>query len=168
MNRRNRRLLLPRLAASWLILFLFYYWFICKSQVQQLVAGGIIGLAAALAVAVLISVADLKFTFRPGWIGLLLLRLPAKIARDLGVVAIALWRAVVHGTRPSGRFRELPFSTGTRGREAEEMGHRALVLAGVSIPPNTFAIGADSRRGVLLVHELLAQPGPPKDKEWPL
>ena len=63
---------------------------------------------------------------------------------------------------------EVPFAPG--GADPRSAARRALVLAGVTVAPNTLAIRIDSRRSLLQVHRLVPQPHPPGggDREWPI
>jgi hypothetical protein len=67
-----------------------------------------------------------------------------------------------------GAFRVIHFDAG--GDDAHSVARRALVVAGVSLPPNSFVVSIDAERGRLLIHNLVPpahSPGGP-DEEWPL
>lgn len=94
-------------------------------------------------------------------LGVFIRRVPAKVLPDLGRLLVALARR--HGARRS--YRWLPYHTGRR--TPVERGRRAVVVTGVSVAPNTIALGVDPRRRRLLVHQLAAAPLP-ADPQWPL
>ena len=85
-------------------------------------------------------------------------RLPWQLVSDTALLMAALWGHLT-GTRPGrGSFRAIPFRHGDR-RDPTDVARRALAELGVSVTPNTVAIGVDSSRDVLLVHELVQRPG---------
>ncbi len=86
--------------------------------------------------------------------------------RDLWLLSVALWKAATGQTRPIGVLTELPFSPG--GQDPESAARRALVVAGVSTAPNTIALGIDSERETLLVHQLSRQLPEPPNRCWPI
>ena len=67
----------------------------------------------------------------------------------------ALWRRLVHGEQPPSAFLELPARYGDDS--AEGATRRVLLVAGTSLAPNTFALGIDKDRGVMVVHRLVAE-----------
>ncbi|HET7624100.1 MAG TPA: hypothetical protein VFM25_02455 [Verrucomicrobiae bacterium] len=164
--RRGTKFSIGILVGSGTALFLFYFWLVSKAQAQQLVAGAIIGIVVTAAMAALAS--QVKWHFFPSarGVGSTLLRLPGKILRDIGVLTMALCRALMNGTRPTGSFKEIPFSAG--GNDARSAGRRAMVEAGMCAPPNSIAISVEENKNVLLAHQLVSKTEPPADKEWPL
>lgn len=79
------------------------------------------------------------------------------VPRDLLRLTLAALAASRPGGRPpSGRFRALPFDAGG-GPEAR--GREALAELAGSFSPNTFVVGLDRERGVLLVHQLVPEEG---------
>lgn len=81
------------------------------------------------------------------------LPIPVQVGRDLRLVFHALWRRVVAGEVPSSTFEEVAVRVG--GQTSEAVTRRALLVAGTSIAPNTFALGIDDERGVMIVHRLV-------------
>jgi multisubunit Na+/H+ antiporter MnhE subunit len=81
------------------------------------------------------------------------LRLPASVVRDTAIVFVALWRRLARGQQPDGGFREVPVRFGPMSVEGRS--RRALLIAGVSFAPNTFAVDLDAERDVLVVHDLV-------------
>jgi multisubunit Na+/H+ antiporter MnhE subunit len=85
------------------------------------------------------------------------LRLPARALRDTLIVFAALWRRLTRGEEPDSGFRELPVRYGpdTIGGKTR----RALLLAGKSVAPNSYALGIDPDRDVMVVHQLVLTEG---------
>jgi hypothetical protein len=77
-----------------------------------------------------------------------LLRVPI----DIAIVSWAALRALVKRDQRIGQFRSVPF----RSTEPErfETGRRALAEALGSLAPNTFVIGIDPDRELILAHQL--------------
>lgn len=153
--------------AWWAGFFGLYLLLACKLGWDELVVGAAAAATlGATAATVVAQAGDLHYRPRPGWLRLVL-RLPWQILRDCGVVALALWKRV---TRQSvgGVFRTIPFDAG--GDDSVSAARRALVTACVSIAPNTYVVGIDRQRGILLVHQMIRSSEPPGsgDREWPL
>ena len=91
----------------WLGFFCFYAWLVAKIQLQQLVAGAITSVGAAGALFALCHRSGLRFRIRVGWFGIFLWRLPPKVLRDLGLLAVEFWRALVQRRRARGAYREI-------------------------------------------------------------
>ena len=53
-----------------------------------------------------------------------------------------------------GSLRAVPFRHG-RADDPRARARRALAIAGISVPPNSFALGIDEDRDELLVHQLV-------------
>jgi multisubunit Na+/H+ antiporter MnhE subunit len=73
-------------------------------------------------------------------------RLPFEIIRDCALLVRNLFDG-----RP-GRFESIPFQA--RGEDARAVARRALAIFYTTLPPNTFVIGIDRRRNVILLHRL--------------
>ena len=89
---------------------------------------------------------------RARWLGLAL-RLPADLVRDTWIVFAALWRRLAHGVEPCRGFREIPVRCG--GQTIEDKARRALLVGGMSFAPNSFVLGIDPEREVMVVHQLV-------------
>jgi hypothetical protein len=85
------------------------------------------------------------------------LRLPLQVLLDTGIVFAALWRRLVHGEEPPSGFRELPARFGDDSDEGAT--RRALYMGGRSVAPNTFVLGLDKDRDVMVVHQLVVNEG---------
>jgi len=102
------------------------------------------------------------------WFALLARRLPARALWDCGIVFVALWRRVALREEVTGAFRVIHFAPS--GDDARSAARGALLVAAVSLPPNSFVVAIDAQRGRLLIHNLVPpgrSPGGP-DVEWPL
>ncbi|GAC1434322.1 MAG: hypothetical protein NVSMB65_08350 [Chloroflexota bacterium] len=122
-------------------------------------AVGMAGLAARLE--------EVRFAPQTSWFLLLLRTVPPQVIGDTILVASALWNAVRR--RPvDGAFHIVPFDGG--GPDARSAARRALIVAAISLPPNTYVIDISKDGGYLLVHQLVGrgrQPGR-GDRQWPL
>ena len=157
---------IARFLGHWVGLSVFYCWLIAKSQAEQLVAAIAIGLVSAVCLLTLSGRAGLHIEFKVRWLGILCLRLPGKALRDMGILISELGRSVITGQGATGALKELPFISG--GKDPKSRGKRALVISGISLPPNTIAISAQPNTHSILVHQLAFRSETPQDKEWPL
>jgi multisubunit Na+/H+ antiporter MnhE subunit len=156
---RQRELDLPwaRRVGSWFTwwVLMMSFWVMLDDSVatDELLAGaGAAALAALLAELVSYQAAS-RFRMRIEWI-VPALRLPGEVARDTVIVYHALWRRVVNGEQPPSAFLELPARFGDDTPEGAT--RRTLLIGGASIAPNTFVLGIDSERDVMVVHRLVA------------
>jgi multisubunit Na+/H+ antiporter MnhE subunit len=122
------------------------------------VAVGLVAAAVAATAADLVRSQDLvRFRMDPRWLRGLH-RLPWQVLRESWLLAVALWRHL-RGRPVRGVFRVLPFPTG--GDDAHAAGRRALVTGALSLTPNTYVVGIEGGEGVVLVHQLVPEPGSP-------
>jgi multisubunit Na+/H+ antiporter MnhE subunit len=70
------------------------------------------------------------------------------------IVYTALWRRLTRGEQPSSMFLEVPVRFGDDS--AEGVTRRTLLIGGTSVAPNTFVLGIDKDRDVMVVHRLVA------------
>jgi multisubunit Na+/H+ antiporter MnhE subunit len=155
---RKRDLPVARRVGSWLVwwVLLMTFWVMIDDSINtdELLAGaGAAALAAAFADLVSYQAAT-RFRMRIEWL-VPVLRLPGQVIGDLIIVYRALWRRLVHGEQPPSAFLELPASFGDDTPEG--VTRRALLVGGTSIAPNTFVLGIDSERDVMVVHRLVAE-----------
>jgi len=121
---------------------------------DELRAGaGAAALAALLAELVTYQAAA-RFRMRIEWL-IPALRLPGQVARDTVTVYAALWRCLARGEQPPSAFVEIPARFGDDSPEG--VTRRTLLIGGTSVAPNTFALGLDKDRDVMLVHRLVAK-----------
>jgi multisubunit Na+/H+ antiporter MnhE subunit len=158
---RKRALDLPwaRRAGSWLIWWIgmMSFWVMLDDSIatDELLAGaGAAALAALLAERVTYQAAA-RFRLRIGWL-VPALRLPGEVARDLVIVYAALWRQLAGGQQPDSAFTELPARYGDDSPAG--VTRRTLLIGGRSLAPNTFVLGIDAERDVMVVHRLVAVP----------
>lgn len=147
-------------AATWLVwwVLLMSFWVILDDSIalDELLAGaGAAALAAFLAELVSYQAAT-RFRLRVEWL-LPALRLPGQVARDTVIVFAALGRRLLRGEQPPSGFREIPVPFGGWGDE--DVTRRVLLVGGRSVAPNTFVLGIDSERNVMIVHQLVANEG---------
>jgi hypothetical protein len=107
---------------------------------------------------------DVNFVFRWSWLLLLAKRLPGQALADCAI----LFRAF--GRRTVGKIRAIHFDKESGAQKGEVTTRCAVVLAAVSLSPNTIAISIDPDRKRLLVHQLVHSSNPPGngDRLWPL
>lgn len=135
--------------ALWLLL-------VGSLALDELLAGVV---AAALATAGADAVwrADpARFRPRARWL-LGALRLPWRTARD---TTLLCWALVLHLFRrrlARGALRTVAIDL--RGSDPRAVSRRALAVAGISFPPNTYVIFVHRRAPTILVHELVPSRG---------
>ncbi len=154
---RQRNLPAARRVGSWLVwwVLMMSFWVMIDDSVQidELLAGaGAAALAAVFAELVTYQAAT-RFRMRTGWLGSAL-RLPGQVVADTIIVYRALWRRLAHGEQPPSAFLELPARFGDDTPEG--VTRRTLLIGGTSLAPNTFVLGLDRERDVMVVHRLVA------------
>jgi multisubunit Na+/H+ antiporter MnhE subunit len=156
MPQRARQAPARRRAAAWAgwWVVLMSFWMILDDSVAvaELLAGAAAAALGASFAELVTYRASSRFRLRARWL-LPALRLPAQVARDTVIVFAALWRRLARGEEPASRFRELPVRYGDDS--AEGITRRVLLIGARSLAPNSFALGLDAERGVLVVHELV-------------
>jgi multisubunit Na+/H+ antiporter MnhE subunit len=155
---RPHDLPVARRVGSWLVwwILMMSFWVMLDDSVNtdELLAGaGAAALAASVAEIVTFQAAS-RFRMRIEWL-VPALRLPGQAARDMVIVYAALWRRLVRGEQPPSAFLELPARFGDDSPEG--MTRRTLLIGGASVAPNTFALGIDRDRDVMVVHRLVAR-----------
>jgi hypothetical protein len=150
----------PRRAGTWLVWWavMMSLWIIVDDSLatDELLAGaGAAALAATLAEMAGYQ-AGTWVNLRSGWL-VPALRLIPDLVRDTGIVLLALGRTLLTGRQPASEFREISAPFGDQTPRART--RRALLLAGRSVAPNTFALGLDQEDGVMVVHQLV----PPRE-----
>jgi multisubunit Na+/H+ antiporter MnhE subunit len=154
----SHRLSVRRRALVWLAwwVLMMSLWVMVDDSLQfdELLAGAGAAALAALGAELATYQASVRFRLRPGWpLAAEVLRLPGQVACDTLTVFGALARMLTTGRPPEGGFAELPVDVppGEAGR---------VLLTGVrSVAPNTFVLGIDDERGVLVVHRLVTEGG---------
>ena len=158
--RRRRTAGLARRLAAWLLwwVLLMALWVILDDSIasDELLAGaGAAALGACLAETAGYQAAT-RFRIRVEWL-IPVLGLPGQVVRDTVIVFAALWRRLARGQEPASGFRELPVRYGDNTAAGKT--RRALQVGGQSVAPNTFALGIDRDRDVMVVHQLVVTSG---------
>jgi multisubunit Na+/H+ antiporter MnhE subunit len=145
-----------RRVGAWLVwwVLLMSFWVILDDSIawDELLAGAGAAALGALLAEMAGHQAATRFRMRVEWL-VPALKLPGEVARDSGVVFAALWRRLAHGTQPDSGFREVPVRYGDD--TAAGMTRRVLLIGGRSVAPNSFALGIDEERDVMVVHQLV-------------
>ncbi len=146
----------PSIAAWWVLSMVL--WLLFTSTVSPSDSG--LGMCASL-VAATAGVAIQSrgaFGFR---LSLRLLRrawrIPIHIVTDTAVVFAALVHHATGRKRVRGTWAAIPFEAG--GDDPESATRRAYVTLASSIAPNSLVVGVDGDEGVILVHQLVSDPG---------
>jgi multisubunit Na+/H+ antiporter MnhE subunit len=155
-----------RRAGTWLVwwVLLMSFWVILDNSIatDELLAGaGAAALGAFVAEFALYQAAT-RFRMRAGW-AVRALSLPGQVASDTAIVFAALWRRLARGEQPPSGFRQLPHVYGASTAEGET--RRVLLVGGMSVAPNSFALGLDAERGVMVIHQLVVNQGQPASGE---
>ena len=155
---RRRDVPVARRVGSWLVwwVLMMSFWVLIDDSIStdELLAGaGAAALAALLAELVTYQAAT-RFRMRIEWL-VPALSLPGQVVRDTVIVYRALWRRLAHGQQPPSAFADLPARYGDDSPEG--VTRRVLLVWGTSVAPNTFALGIDSEREVMVVHRLVAE-----------
>lgn len=152
--------LVARRVGSWLVwwVLMMSFWVMLDDSLatDELLAGAGAAALAAFLAELVTNQAGVRFRMRIEWL-VPALRLPGQLARDTVTVYAALWRRLVRGEQPPSAFVELPVRYGDDS--AEGATRRALLIGGTSVAPNTFVLGIDADRDVMVVHRLVADKG---------
>ena len=145
---------------TWLVWWavLMAFWIILDWSVapDELLAGAGAAALGAFLAELAGHQAAAQLRVRPAWL-VPAVRLPAEVARDTVIVFAALWRRLARGEEPASGFRELPARYGADSAAA--VTRRALLVGGRSLAPNSFVVGIDPGRDVMLIHQLVANQG---------
>lgn len=153
---------------AWSIFFTALYLLLVDTTVLPEVVAG--ALTAAFASAIMVRAGrEERVTLTPDFPRslALLCRLPSRVVVDSGLVFVALWRRVVRREQIEGEFCVVPFHAGDDDPRARA--RRALVVIGLSLPPNSYVVSVDAAAGHLIVHQLVRRATPPGggDRDWP-
>jgi hypothetical protein len=142
--------------AWWVVLMAFWVVLDYSIRLDELLAGAGAAALGALLAELATSRAGARFRVRARWL-VQAAALPVQVTRDTVIVFAALWRRVARGQEPASGFRELParYGPGT----ADGLTRRVLLIAGRSVAPNSFALGIDEARNVMITHQLVANEG---------
>ena len=139
--------------AWWVLLMALWVAVDDSLQSDELLAGAGAAALAALAAEIASHQAATRLQIRAGWLARAF-RLPGEVAHDTWTVFAALARTLATRRPPRGGFRELPVRYG----DGTPLGvtRRVLLTGAYSLAPNTFVLGIDEKRDVMVVHELVA------------
>jgi multisubunit Na+/H+ antiporter MnhE subunit len=159
-RRRPHDVPIARRAGEWLVwwVLLMSFWVVLDNSIEsdELLAGaGAAALGALLAELVAHQAAS-RFRMRIEWL-VPALGLPGQVARDTVIVFAALWRRLARGEEPASGFREVPARYG--GDTAPDVTRRVLLIGGKSVAPNSFVLGMDPGRDVMIIHQLVVSEG---------
>lgn len=149
--------------ACWSGCWLLYLALAGSTDWAELLAGAISSLMATVAVVVSGDVEYLG-RMKPAWWFLLIRRLPGRVLAD----TVRVVGAILSPSPIAGRLLWVPFDPG--GDHSLSGSRRALVKAGASIAPNSYAVIMDRKQGRMLTHQLVATNEPPGhgDRQWPV
>lgn len=139
----------------WVLLMGFWVWVDDSVLLAELVVGAIVAAIGASLVEVAQYQAATHVRVRVEWL-VPALALPGQVLRGTFVVFAALWRTLVGGEQPPSCFEERPVRWGDGDAGGDT--RRALLLGGSSVAPDTFALGMDRDREVMVVHHLVCPP----------
>lgn len=107
---------------------------------------------------------DVRYSVRASWFGTLAFLLSSRTPKDCLLVLSSLTR------KRAGEACAIPFDKEAFGHETLNAGHRAMVITGVSVGPNTVVIDVDPDDDRLIVHQLVHTDAPPGGgrRLWPI
>jgi len=152
----------PRRVGAWLVwwVLLMSFWVILDNSIEpdELLAGAGAAALGAFMAEVACYQAATRFRMRIGW-AVPALSLPGRVASDTAIVFAALWRRLARAEEPPSGFRQVPVRYGSD--TAEDETRRVLLIGGNSVAPNSFVLGLDAEREVMVIHQLVVNQGEP-------
>ena len=163
-KRRRRSLQRPGERAAfwlgwWLVCFALWLLLVFKIEPAEFAAGAVAAAFSATAVELVRSRGYAPFAGDPRWLRALG-RLPRAVALDMLLLARALWTALVRRRRIEGRFRTVHFPD-CGGDDPRSEARRAVAKWLGGVGPNTYVIGFDEHRDIVLLHQLVPTERPP-------
>jgi multisubunit Na+/H+ antiporter MnhE subunit len=159
-SRPSRSLPLARRIGAWVTwwVLLMSFWVILDDSIalDELLAGAGAAALGALLAEIAGYQAAMRLRMRAEWLAPAL-GLPAQLLQDTGIVFAALWRRLARGEDPASGFREVPVRFGDQTVAGKT--RRALLVGGRSFTPNSFALGIDEDREVMVIHQLVVNEG---------
>jgi multisubunit Na+/H+ antiporter MnhE subunit len=145
-----------RRATAWLgwWIVLMAFWLIADDSIalDELLAGAGAAALAAFLVELASHQASVTFGIRLAWLTSAL-RLPRQVLTETGIVYAALWRRITRGEEPPSGFVAEPVEYGPGTPEGRM--RRALLVGARSLAPNTFVLGIDRDRDLMIIHKLV-------------
>jgi multisubunit Na+/H+ antiporter MnhE subunit len=145
--------------AWWVVCAVLWLLLVDNTHVPELIVGaGVAAFGASAAVGVR---QQRRVVLRPRlrWV-LRLWRPLASFPRDTWLVA----RALVRSRRVEGRFLAIPVSQ-RDDPPTRNHARRVMIQTAASLAPNTYVIGTDFERGLVLVHQLVPTDDPLADAD---
>jgi hypothetical protein len=159
MPERSRPALLRRRFVAWTVASVaaaaLYLLLIDITDLPELIVGAGAALLAATGLELAREQGIVGESIRWRWL-VRLYRPILRVPRDVVIVSLMALRAVGDRRARHGSFRALPFASG--GQRELASGRRALAEALGSLAPNTFVIGIDQDRELILAHQLRRTP----------
>ena len=159
-RRQHEDIALARRAGSWLVwwVLLMGFWVAVDDNIglAELGAGAAAAGLGAFVAEVAGYQAATRFRMRIEWL-VPAFRLPGQVLGDTLLVFRALWHQLVHGEPPPSGFRVLPARFGDQADL--DVTRRVLLVGANSLAPNTFVLGIDEDRDVMVVHQLVVNQG---------
>jgi hypothetical protein len=149
--------------AWWSVLFGVWLLLLSARTVAEAAVGACAAALGVVGVEAVRTGRPARFRPQVGWLRLLP-ALPYRVVVDSAAVFAELGRHLLLRRPLRGRVRTLRFEAGAE-RDASSTARRAFALWLASFAPNTFALGIDGERNVIVLHELRARrdhPVPPK------
>lgn len=151
--------------AGWWIFFLgIYLLLVGKMNSAEIAAGLVAAALAAAALTVLATHGGGGFEFRAAWLVPLVGALGNAI-RGSRVMLMANCSRLFR-TRGEGRFDSIDFDSGNDSPSSK--GRRALVIAAMSLAPDSFVLQIDRSGHRLVLHHYGRPASKSKSKTWPL
>jgi multisubunit Na+/H+ antiporter MnhE subunit len=144
-----------RIVIGWLgravLLFALWLLFVDTLKVAEVWAGVAAAAIAATGASIVSRLEGFRFQVPARWFTTTL-RLPLDIVVDFALVSAVLWRRLRGDGRNLGHMAALPFPAGDTELDRSR---RAFTVEVVSLAPNTYVIGFDGDRQLMLVHQLV-------------
>jgi multisubunit Na+/H+ antiporter MnhE subunit len=137
-------------AIEYLILIGLWLLFVSMLKPQEIVAGLIAALIAAVADGTVKSADFAKFKPRPGWLSLIFWETWYALDGTWAIMA-ALFKHIA-GRESEAEFASVRVDAG--GDDAEGWARRTLLTAYMTIPPNYIVLGIDVKQQRMLVHQV--------------
>jgi len=145
--------------AWWLVSFALWLLLVFKTEPAEFAAGAVAAGFAASAAELVRSRGYAPFAFEVRWLRALG-RLPRDVFLDCLLLAGALWRSATRRKRIQGRFRVVHFQD-CGGDDPRSEARRAVAKWLGGVGPNTYVVGFDEDRDIVLLHQLVPTERPP-------
>jgi multisubunit Na+/H+ antiporter MnhE subunit len=153
----------PGRAVAWLgwWVVLMAFWVITDDSIglDELLAGAGAAALGALLAEVAAHQASVSFGIRFAWLRRAA-GLPRQVLAETGIVFAALWRKLAHGQDPRSGFVAEPARYGPDTPDGRM--RRALLVGARSLSPNSFVLGIDRDRNLMVMHKLVLDDREPR------